>query len=1299
MNDGLTRQHKLNQRIARFITRRELFQSTLGTLSGLLLGSAARRATVTAQGDCDSTQILCGESCVDPNWDNTHCGWCDQPCSADQTCRYGVCEQLGGCESWETDCEGYCTDILWDYSHCGACFASCVADQTCNNGVCEGGTSCQDGQTDCGGYCTDVNWDSSHCGWCFNGCAYGQTCEYGVCVGSGDCEDWQTNCNGTCTDVSADSWNCGWCNNVCPEGALCQGGTCVTEGSECETWQIECDGYCANPDWDNEHCGGCNVVCAAGSSCQNGSCVFCSDTGSPDYCPPIGPGLGHCTDLTADASNCGFCGNVCASGSYCQGGECDTVATPGSWGTPCDDDTDCLQALYCSHGRCQNCKHPETFCYQAMMRIALPGDLPSIQESPDLCHDLNSDSAHCGACFHRCTQGRQCIDGQCVFASQCEPGRSRCGNACVDLQTHPLNCGSCGNTCPTDGMGVCNGGVCDCLVNRYWPCGDVCAELSSDAEHCGACFNTCPGGICINRVCAGDPPDAESGLCPVGQQLCGDVCCLAAGCCEGTCRSIRSDVQHCGGCDTSCDEDEVCRAGECMAPESDETPSGLTLLSFQSSGYAVEKNCYWLSLQLRNDGAERAKGSLQITETPTYLNTDDAGQEREVQSPIEAGFGGDQRDFCESPLFGDKVRSIQSLESTVELDPGESTLLGIGLAHNWDWIEPANDVADVVSLLLSALPADLAVSGSVSKSLVRICQQILGGAMSVDGVVDLAITGVSASPLARYDYDLALTGIRLGDKATAATTMLVEVSNWKRAYYRGSFTVTLTSIFTGLAATLLASPLPVVGTVIGLGSGIVLGLAGTLSGISLYRMAFDPDPDYTATIQPEPIDQSWLVDVPEGEPRDCAAASLTALSLLAAAEQATIRAAAARDASDDVWYARQLAAAKRFVVEAFELEERAVSCLQDVALDGASDGSFTPALRQLWESAGLDPAMVNEIESASVELAPVASAALQKNPALLASIVGDHPLTGGKQLLSEIDVMFKARFSDSQGSWIGLNDTTDWVVSAGELNILGSNPESATIVAASFALGNHTHYAIETEIRVGEPIDCRSESTAGIVIRKTDDHSALQLSIDPCRHTLRLNNDEVTFDPRADWITMRVEVRDNHLMVIVNDLVLLDAEHDPSLAGGLAGLFAAGVGLSSRRFEIIAIGDEPDDSNLGVAPQAVETAPDLQPEDSNGILLVRLFDCPNVEPSLTSCPPRTEPTEVRLSTGDGEPVLSASTDQQGSVEFANLSAGAYSIDMVDRSWCFAEASAVDSNGRIIVTADAATEVRLFICEK
>ncbi|MFW5967155.1 MAG: MXAN_6577-like cysteine-rich protein, partial [Persicimonas sp.] len=82
-------------------------------------------------------------------------------------------------------------------------------------------------------------------------------------------------------------------------------------------------------------------------------------------------------------------------------------------------------------------------------------------------------------------------------------------------------------------------------------CDGQCRDLDNDPEHCGACGETCDEG----QVCA-------AGECT---SSCGDQ--LSE--CDGACRDLENDPRNCGACGEACDDDQVCRAGECASSCSD----------------------------------------------------------------------------------------------------------------------------------------------------------------------------------------------------------------------------------------------------------------------------------------------------------------------------------------------------------------------------------------------------------------------------------------------------------------------------------------------------------------------------------------------------------------------------------------------------------------------------------------------------------------------------------------------------------------------------------------------------------
>ncbi len=89
-----------------------------------------------------------------------------------------------------------------------------------------------------------------------------------------------------------------------------------------------------------------------------------------------------------------------------------------------------------------------------------------------MCADLSSDGAHCGACPQQCGAG-SCVDGACSAETTC-PG-ARCAGACVtDRASNADHCGSCLNRCSDREIcvqGACSSGGGDgasCMAPFTW---------------------------------------------------------------------------------------------------------------------------------------------------------------------------------------------------------------------------------------------------------------------------------------------------------------------------------------------------------------------------------------------------------------------------------------------------------------------------------------------------------------------------------------------------------------------------------------------------------------------------------------------------------------------------------------------------------------------------------------------------------------------------------------------------------------------------------------------------------------
>lgn len=163
-----------------------------------------------------------------------------------------------------------------------------------------------------------------------------------------------------------------------------------------------------------------------------------------------------------------------------------------------------------------------------------------------------------------CSSGSK-LGEECTVGADCKKGLFCCNGSCVDPNSDVLNCGACSNACghahaaPHCSMGVCSltcaSGYGDCDGDPKTGCE---SDLKATAAHCGSCDTTCmapntPGacraGICVTGQCSTGFGDCNNNL--------GDGCEV----------NLKSDMDHCGRCDTPCDVAHgsgACAAGKCL---------------------------------------------------------------------------------------------------------------------------------------------------------------------------------------------------------------------------------------------------------------------------------------------------------------------------------------------------------------------------------------------------------------------------------------------------------------------------------------------------------------------------------------------------------------------------------------------------------------------------------------------------------------------------------------------------------------------------------------------------------------
>jgi hypothetical protein len=208
----------LARRCAAGLDRRQLAAGVLTVFAGgVALPGSARAGCKKVGKKCDKNQDCCDHAeckgrectckngfeecdgkCFDLDREEKHCGACDSPCAAEESC-----------------CDGTCVDLATDLGNCGACGRACDETEECVAGVCTtppGG--CPPGADTCAGI--------------FVSCTGGAPC---VCLQS-------TEGATLCGDQSTPGAICGQCESSadCAEfgpGAFCATTCCPGDDNFC----------------------------------------------------------------------------------------------------------------------------------------------------------------------------------------------------------------------------------------------------------------------------------------------------------------------------------------------------------------------------------------------------------------------------------------------------------------------------------------------------------------------------------------------------------------------------------------------------------------------------------------------------------------------------------------------------------------------------------------------------------------------------------------------------------------------------------------------------------------------------------------------------------------------------------------------------------------------------------------------------------------------------------------------------------------------------------------------------------
>ncbi len=423
------------------------------------------------------------------------------------------------CPEGQVYCRNRCIDPMTTKRYCGAdeaCenYTKCDTYQYCVKGVCsdEPDQTCPYGYLICGDGDECLNPDELNLSAC-------DKCKKGY----EDCnEDMSDGCE---ANLKSSRLDCGTCGNACADGNSCRGGKCQ---KGCQSNEFLCDGACLN-----------RQIYHLADSCEECQAFYGDCNGDvKDGCE---------TNLKTDSENCGVCGNACPPESECAGGKC--VETCDETEQRCDEA--CVKFATAHMKSCTVCENDYLNCDK------------NISNGCEV--EKLTDPNNCGSCGNVCGAEKRCVKGKCV--SSCEATETSCQvmgtYVCVNTLKDVYHCGGCNRYCKPEKNAVqlgCKLGSCnyECFPNKN-NCGTnkkpVCADLQKDADHCGACYhqcnypgvekNACENGVCSIGTCEEDLVDCNKKI-------------------EDGCETnIKSDPNHCGGCNQKCNAGDFCNNGVC----------------------------------------------------------------------------------------------------------------------------------------------------------------------------------------------------------------------------------------------------------------------------------------------------------------------------------------------------------------------------------------------------------------------------------------------------------------------------------------------------------------------------------------------------------------------------------------------------------------------------------------------------------------------------------------------------------------------------------------------------------------
>ncbi len=366
------------------------------------------------------------------------------------------------------------------------------------------------------------------------------------------------------------------------------------------------------------------------------------------------------------------------------------------------------------------------------------------------------------------------------------------------------------------------------------------------------------------------------------------------------------------------------------------TPApNLTLLGFTSSQLDLTAgSCHETILTFRNDTGAPISYTATLKETANFFGfafnfVSDIPNEL-VDCASKPGYSGD---CLPSHFSGDLVQQAFSI------DAGQTKQVCFSISHTWQWIPPLDEIGGAGKLALFfagflGLPSWFDLIRGVGE-----------GTISIADAATLVANAADFAPHAKFVYTLQLSGLSVVPGVATARAVNLDVLGWKQEKLNQSVRA---AIYASLACPISADPDVYI-------KAFFTGMCGGLTAfdIGFYKAAYDPQPDYTELVQPQPLPDDALQTLPPGDPQSFASHLLVATSYNNAGVESLVRSAAATEAGDSFWEEQQLSHALDLFEQAYVEYQSAQTYFQVPASSAIGASSFDDQFTSILSNFGM----------------------------------------------------------------------------------------------------------------------------------------------------------------------------------------------------------------------------------------------------------------------------------------------------------------------------------------------------------